>query len=94
MKAREEHRVPLSKRCLEILAELRAAHPKCELVFSSRSGQPLSDMTLTKLLFQPWLDAGASVTGSALAKRPMMGSPAFAGAGSDAPVHVYEVEVF
>ena len=57
MKAREEHRVPLSKRCLEILTELRAAHPKSELVFPSRNGQPLSDMTLTKLLRDEEIEA-------------------------------------
>lgn len=57
MKAREEHRIPLSQRCLEILAEVRAAHPKSEIVFPSRSGEPLSDMTLTKLLRDEELDA-------------------------------------
>lgn len=57
MKAREQHCIPLSKRSLEILAELRSAHPRSELVFPSRSGKPLSDMTLTKLLRDEELDA-------------------------------------
>ena len=57
MKAREEHRVPLSKRCLEILAELRTMFPRSELVFPSKGGLPLSDMTLTKLLRDEGLDA-------------------------------------
>lgn len=57
MKAREGHRVPLSKRCLEILAQLSAAHPRSELVFPSRTGKPLSDMTLTKLLRDETIEA-------------------------------------
>ena len=57
MKAREEHRVPLSKRCLEILAELRTMFPRSELVFPSKGGLLLSDMTLTKLLRDEGLDA-------------------------------------
>lgn len=58
MKAREEHRVPLSKRCLEILAEARILYPRSDLVFPSKGGEPLSDMTLTKLL----RDAGLMAT--------------------------------
>jgi integrase len=48
---RREHVVPLSKRCLEILQEARALNPKSDLLFPApRSGEELSDMTLTKVL--------------------------------------------
>jgi integrase len=51
MKAGAEQIVPLSARCLEILAEARALNPKSELIFpSAMAGRPLSDMTLTKVL--------------------------------------------
>lgn len=50
MKAREEHRIPLSARALEILSELRVMFPRSQLVFPSKGGVPLSDMTLTKVL--------------------------------------------
>lgn len=48
MKADEEHRVPLSKRCLEILQLARELAPKSELVFPSRRkrGSKLSDAAL------------------------------------------------
>lgn len=48
MKAGEEHRVPLSDRCIEILESARTSAPKGELVFPSRRtrGKPLSDMAL------------------------------------------------
>ena len=61
MKAGIEHRVPLSARAIEILEEARAMSDPhtpllphlagCRLVFPSiRSGGPLSDMTLSKLV--------------------------------------------
>jgi integrase len=51
MKARREHVVPLSARCLAILREARALHPGATLVFPGRNPDaPLSDMTLTKIL--------------------------------------------
>ena len=50
MKARQDHRVPLSKRCLEILKAAKALNPDSALVFPLMSGTPLSDMTLTKVL--------------------------------------------
>ncbi|CAN1721408.1 DUF4102 domain-containing protein [Hyphomicrobium sp. 1Nfss2.1] len=48
MKAEEQHRVPLSDRCLEILKLARALAPRSELVFPSRKsrGEPLSNMAL------------------------------------------------
>ncbi len=48
MKVDEEHRVPLSDRCVEILRMARALAPKNELVFPSRRkrGEPLSDMAM------------------------------------------------
>ena len=50
MKADREHRVPLSERVMEILAEARNLDDGSGLVFPSRSGRPLSDMTHRKLL--------------------------------------------
>ena len=50
MKAEREHRVPLSERAVEVLAEARTLRDGSGLVFPSRSGRPLSDMTHTKLL--------------------------------------------
>ena len=55
MKAKRSHRVPLSDRAVEILREAearRGGRPslKNELVFPSRRGKPLSDMTLSKLV--------------------------------------------
>ena len=50
MKADREHRVPLSEQTMEILAEARTLDDGSDLVFPSRSGRPLSDMTHRKLL--------------------------------------------
>ena len=50
MKADREHRVPLSEPVIEILAEARNLDDGSGLVFPSRSGRPLSDMTHRKLL--------------------------------------------
>jgi integrase len=50
MKARTPHIVPLSERCLEILAQARKMVSSTGLVFPSASGDNLSDMTFTKLL--------------------------------------------
>ena len=60
MKAKQEHRVPLAPRCLDILAEARVltdpATPymlplaECPLVFPSPRGKALSDNTLSKLM--------------------------------------------
>lgn len=51
MKAGNEHRVPLSPRTMAILEEARAYADGSDLVFpGSRKGQPLSDMTLSKLV--------------------------------------------
>jgi integrase len=49
MKGRQEHVVPLSPRCLEIAAQARALSPS-QLLFPSKGGKPLSNMTLTKVL--------------------------------------------
>ena len=59
MKARQDHRVPLSKRCLEILKAAKALNPDFTLVFPSMSGTPLSDMTLTKVLRDLKIDVTA-----------------------------------
>ena len=50
MKAEREHRVPLSERAMEILAEAQGLDDGTGLVFPSRWGRPLSDMTHLKLL--------------------------------------------
>ena len=51
MKARKEHRVPLSGRAVEVLREAEAdTGGGSGLVFPSRSGKPLNDVTLSKLL--------------------------------------------
>ncbi len=52
MKANMEHRVPLSPRAPEIVEEARAIDDGSGLLFPSplRHGQPMSDMTLTKVL--------------------------------------------
>lgn len=50
MKGGEPHVVPLSDRALAILLDSRRLAPKSELIFPSRAGAKLSDMTMTKLL--------------------------------------------
>lgn len=51
MKSGKEHRVPLSKRAIEILEEARALGTGEGLVFPGTVvGKPLSDMTLSKLV--------------------------------------------
>ena len=52
MKGGLEHRVPLPRTALDVLSRAREIHDGSELVFPSprKRGEPLSDMTLTKLL--------------------------------------------
>ena len=52
MKTGAEHRVPLSDAALEVLESVRPLRDRSELLFPSpsRPGNPLSDMTLTKVL--------------------------------------------
>ncbi len=50
MKAKRDHRVPLSGRALEILHDARKRTDGTGLVFRSPRGKPLSDMTLSKLI--------------------------------------------
>ena len=50
MKAKREHRVPLSDRAMEILAEAREIADGTGLVFPSLTGKPLSDATVSKLI--------------------------------------------
>ena len=50
MKAKREHRVPLSGRALAILHDVQRLSDGTGLVFRSRRGTPLSDMTLSKLI--------------------------------------------
>ncbi len=48
-KAKKAHRVPLSKRCLEILAIMKQQKNNSELIFPHK-GKSLSDVTFSKLL--------------------------------------------
>jgi len=50
MKTKVIHRVPLSKRAVEILTAQRVPHPHSDLVFPSPRGSVLSDMVLTTYL--------------------------------------------
>ena len=50
MKAKRDHRVPLSGRALAILHDARRRSDGPGLVFRSPRGKPLSDMTLSKLI--------------------------------------------
>ena len=50
MKAKRDHRVPLSGRAIEILHDARRRSDGTGLVFRSPRGKPLSDMTLSKLI--------------------------------------------
>ena len=64
MKAREAHVIPLSSRALEILALLGDARHQDDLLFPGRNpGQPMSDMTLTKLLRDAGLAGQATAHG-------------------------------
>ena len=49
-KTAREHRVPLSRQALQVLAEARGAAGETSLVFPSVTGRALSDNTLSKLL--------------------------------------------
>ena len=58
MKAGIAHRVPLCDRALAILAEARTLDDGSGLIFpGTRTGKPLSDMTLSKLMRDLGLDA-------------------------------------
>ena len=50
MKAKRDHRVPLCRRAVGLLCEARTLDDTAGLVFPSRRGRTLSDMTLSKLL--------------------------------------------
>ena len=64
MKARRDHRVPLGERCLDILRQARTLNPHGLLVFEgTKRGQPLSDMTFTKLLRDAGLGGRATAHG-------------------------------
>ncbi len=65
MKTGIEHRVPLSDAALDVLASVRPLRSRADLVFPSpsRSGKPLSDMTLTKVLRDTGLADRATVHG-------------------------------
>ena len=57
MKGNREHEVPLSPRALDVLDAAQALRDDSGLVFPSRRGKPLSDMTLSKLLKEQGIDA-------------------------------------
>ena len=56
MKAQREHRVPLSVRAVDLLAEA-AGFQENELVFPSATGRPMSDATLSKLIRELGINA-------------------------------------
>jgi integrase len=55
MKAHREHRVPLGKRSLELLAIAKSLDPNSDYLFSS-NGRPLSNMAMSMLLRRMDLD--------------------------------------
>ena len=57
MKAKREHRVPLSPAALAVLREAAALSDGSGLVFPSSTGRPLSDNTLSKMLRDLGIDA-------------------------------------
>ena len=70
MKAQRQHRVPLSLRAVDLLAEA-AGFQENDFVFSSATGRPMRDATLSKLIRELGIEAGphgfrsASATGAA-----------------------------
>ena len=51
MKAKRDHRIPLTARAVEILQQARGLSDGSDLVFpGTKQGKPLSDMTLSKLV--------------------------------------------
>ena len=62
MKAKREHRIPLTARAVEILREAKALGDGTALVFpGTKAGKALSDMTLSKLVKE--LDFAADIHG-------------------------------
>ena len=60
MKAGREHRVPLSPRALDILAEARALGTgRTDLIFPSRTGKPLGERSMLQVLDRLGIDATA-----------------------------------
>ena len=60
MKAKRTHRVPLSGRAVDILKEAREISDGSGLVFPSVRGRALSDMTMSKLVRELGIAAGAA----------------------------------
>ena len=57
MKAKLEHRVPLSREALRVLDQAREVADKSGIVFPSPTGRVLSDSTLSKLVRELGIDA-------------------------------------
>ena len=57
MKANVTHRVPLSRRAIELLGEAARSAGPSGLIFPSQREKPLSDMTLSKLVKELGFDA-------------------------------------
>jgi integrase len=57
MKMKKPHRIPLSARAVEILREAEALRDGSGLIFPSKTGKKLSDMTLSKLVKELGFDA-------------------------------------
>ncbi len=57
MKARREHRVPLSKQAMDVLTRADALRKRSGLLFTTSKGNPLSDMAMTMLMRRLEMDA-------------------------------------
>ena len=57
MKARREHRVPLSKQALDVLTRAHGLRKRSGLLFTTSKGKPLSDMAMTMLMRRLEMDA-------------------------------------
>ena len=59
MKSRREHRVPLSRRALEVLREAEGLSGKSGLIFPSPTGRQLPDSNLSKMLRRSGIESTA-----------------------------------
>ena len=57
MKARREHRVPLSKHALDVLTRAHALRKRSGLLFTTSRGNALSDMAMTMVMRRLGMDA-------------------------------------
>ena len=57
MKARREHRVPLSRQAIDVLMRAHALRKRSGILFTTSKGRPLSDMAMTMLMRRLEMDA-------------------------------------